>query len=78
MGKRGKKHRESPRHRSGGGDDYDDSLPSAAYDLPLPTDQRELSDPEEKENNDDGEGADWSSTAPSKFHLYQISVQVIS
>ncbi|XP_074556025.1 uncharacterized protein LOC141811855 isoform X2 [Curcuma longa] len=77
MGKRGKKHRESPRHRSGGGggDDNDDSLPSAAYDLPLPTDQQELSDPEEKEDNDDGEGADWSSTAPSKFHLYQLSVQ---
>ncbi|KAJ8499209.1 hypothetical protein OPV22_009761 [Ensete ventricosum] len=78
MGKRGKKHREPQGRRGGDASDDDDILPSSAYDVPPPTNDREHqqseSGEEEDEGNDDG-GRAWAAAAPSKFHLYQLSVQ---
>ncbi|XP_010943707.1 uncharacterized protein [Elaeis guineensis] len=89
MGKRGKKlsERQKPRCFPLAGDDEDDDvLPSSAYDLPSPPTRDQEGGEEEKteevedeeEQNGDGEGRaeEWASSGPpSKFHLYQRSVQ---
>ncbi|KAG8078535.1 hypothetical protein GUJ93_ZPchr0007g5787 [Zizania palustris] len=89
MGKSGKKTKESHRHGRGrgashfrGGDDCDD-LPSSAYDAPPP--HREDSDDDDtdvaaaEDEQEDVDGGDLDQrqvgSMPSKFHLYQLSVQ---
>ncbi|XP_078181841.1 S-adenosyl-L-methionine-dependent methyltransferases superfamily protein [Carex rostrata] len=76
MGKNGKKHRES-HHRASRrlprDDDDSSALPSSAFDLPPPTIDDE---PEEcEEESDDETKQDLGDDSPSKFHLYQLSVQ---
>lgn len=81
MGKHGKKHRESnhrasrrvPQDNDG---DYS-ALPSSAFDLPPPP--QDDNEEEEEEGDHDDEAKHGSGVAsPSKFHLYQLSVQVAS
>ncbi|KAL6616407.1 hypothetical protein ACP70R_038677 [Stipagrostis hirtigluma subsp. patula] len=88
MGKSGKKPRESHRQGRGrrasrfGGEDGDD-LPSSAYDAPPPHHEDSSDDDEtataEYEHEGDAEAGEqdqWQVGAmPSKFHLYQLSVQ---
>lgn len=79
MGKNGKKHRES-HHRASRrlprDDDDSSALPSSAFDLPPPTIDDE---PEEcEEESDDETKQNLGDDSPSKFHLYQLSVQVTS
>lgn len=89
MGKRGKKltERQKPRCLPLAGDEDDDVLPSSAYDLPSPPtgDQEggeegkteEVEDEEEQNGGGEGRAEEWAfSGPPSKFHLYQRSVQV--
>lgn len=88
MGKSGKKPRES--HRQGRGrraSHFDDDLPSSAYDA-LPPHHNDSTDDdddtneataedEREENGEAGEQDQWpAGSMPSKFHLYQLSVQV--
>ncbi|KAJ0972681.1 hypothetical protein J5N97_020640 [Dioscorea zingiberensis] len=74
-GKRGKQQRPPARPRSRVSSSFlDDSepLPSSAYDLPSPQDKGS----EASEEEDDGEAEDkWNDGPPSKFELYQRSVQ---
>ncbi|KAL6840087.1 hypothetical protein ACP4OV_029897 [Aristida adscensionis] len=90
MGKSGKKPRESHRQgrdRRGSrfGDEGGDDLPSSAYDAPLPRHEdddsdddgtNEATDEEEQQEGDAEAGDQWrEGSMPSKFHLYQLSVQ---
>lgn len=89
MGKSGKKPRDS--HRQGRGRRAshfgdDDDLPSSAYDEP-PRQNEDSSDDnddtseataedEPERDAEAGEQDQWQGSMPSKFHLYQLSVQV--
>ncbi|GJM92494.1 hypothetical protein PR202_ga08970 [Eleusine coracana subsp. coracana] len=89
MGKSGKKPRES--HRQGRGrrashfsDGYGDDLPSSAYDAPPPhhedsdeDDTNEAVAEDEQEGDAEAGNQDprQAGSMPSKFHLYQLSVQ---
>ncbi|XP_072998598.1 uncharacterized protein [Typha latifolia] len=83
MGKRGKKQRESQRSRhllpQGDDEDGDDSLPSSAYNLPSSPgkegDEDDADLIQEKEEQEEGHEEGCATESPSKFHLYQISVQ---
>ncbi|TVU36439.1 hypothetical protein EJB05_18373 [Eragrostis curvula] len=90
MGKSGKKPRESHRHGRGRrasrfGDEDGDDLPSSAYDA-APSHHEDSSDEDdsneaaaEDEQEGDAEASDQdpmqAASMPSKFHLYQLSVQ---
>jgi hypothetical protein len=91
MGKSGKKTKES--HRQGRGRRAaqfgdDDDLPSSAYDAPPRRDEDSDGDgsdeaaAEDEHDGDAGAGGhqdQWQvGSTPSKFHLYQLSVQVTS
>ena len=87
MGKSGKKPRES--HRQGRGrraSHFGDDLPSSAYDAP-PRQNEDSSDDnddtseatledEPERDAEAGEQDQWQGSMLSKFHLYQLSVQV--
>nr|CAB3478909.1 unnamed protein product [Digitaria exilis] len=90
MGKSGKKPRESHRQGRGRrashfGDDGGDDLPSSAYDAPPPhhEDSSDDGDTNEETAEDERDGDaeaveqdEWQAgSMPSKFHLYQLSVQ---
>jgi len=92
MGKSGKKPRESHRQGRGRrashfGDEDGDDLPSSAYDAP-PRQNEDSSDDnddtseataedEPERDAEAGEQDQWrAGSMPSKFHLYQLSVQV--
>lgn len=90
MGKRGKKQRDNHRPRRllpRDDEDGADSLPSSAYDLHSHQQQEEADAgfKEDAGDEDEGEGEgdreeeeQWRvEGSPSKFHLYQISVQVL-
>ena len=85
MGKSGKKPRES--HRQGRGrraSHFGDDLPSSAYDAPPCQNEDSSDDTSEATLEDEperdaeaGEQDQWrAGSMPSKFHLYQLSVQV--
>ena len=85
MGKSGRKPRES--HRQGRGrrtSHFGDDLPSSAYDAPPPhrdddddgTNEATAKDEREEDSGADEKGQWAAGSMPSKFHLYQLSVQV--
>jgi len=89
MGKSGRKPRES--HRQGRGrrtSHFGDDLPSSAYDAPPPHHEDSSDDDDdgtngataEDEQEEDAKADEkdqWAAgSMPSKFHLYQLSVQV--
>uniref|UniRef100_A0A0E0JRA4 Uncharacterized protein n=1 Tax=Oryza punctata TaxID=4537 RepID=A0A0E0JRA4_ORYPU len=76
--------RRASRFRGGGGDEDGDELPSSAYDAPPPhhedsdgDDTDEAAAEDEREGDVDGGDQEQREVGsmPSKFHLYQLSVQ---
>jgi FtsZ-interacting cell division protein ZipA len=82
MGKHGKKKHKESNHRASrrlhqDDDDYS-ALPSSSFDLPPPSQEDDEEEQKEREEYDDEEKQGMEADSPSKFHLYQLSVQVAS